>query len=60
MSDKIVSSLQRENQELKEKMEKMVSETKKRWKDIQLLLGIDVELDKLFSKSSTRDLNALK
>ncbi|KAL4471997.1 hypothetical protein ABPG72_018499 [Tetrahymena utriculariae] len=60
VNDKVVQKLQRDNQELKEKLEKVQNDHKKRLHDIQMILGIEVELDKLFLKSSIRELNHLK
>lgn len=51
-SDKLIKKLQEENQDLKSKIEFTTRENKEKLQKIQELLGLDLDLDKVLSKSS--------
>ncbi|CAD8205567.1 unnamed protein product [Paramecium pentaurelia] len=58
--DKLIKKLQDENTELKSKIDYMQKEHKQKISEIQTLLGIDVDLEKLFAKSSAQELQKFK
>ncbi|KAM3145934.1 hypothetical protein pb186bvf_001912 [Paramecium bursaria] len=58
--DKLIKKLNDEIAELKSKLEFMSKEHKSKMTEIQTLLGIDIDLDKLFSKAYAKELNHFK
>ncbi|KRX00930.1 P-loop containing nucleoside triphosphate hydrolase [Pseudocohnilembus persalinus] len=59
-SDKMVKKLQEEISELKSKAEYIQKEHKEKLNSIQELLGIDIDLDKVLSKASQKELYQFK
>jgi hypothetical protein len=55
--EKLIKKLNDEIGELKSKVEFMQREHKHKLQEIQTLLGIDIDFDKIFSKSGAKDLN---
>ena len=54
--EKLIKKLNDEISELKSKIEFMQREHKHKLTEIQTLLGVDIDLDKIFSKNNSKDI----